>query len=702
MVAVIVLYRAAFLVAPKAPSLVWQPLCEPGSGGWLTAIAVSPHEPNRVLLGGDLLGVGLSLDRGERWERAFGFLSWEIAEFTWHPTDPKTVWVGTMSGPHVSRDGGKTWMPMRNGFPPLSDWHYSAPVEKVLFDPNNPSRLLAFGGSQRRWHSPGEPMWGAVWESTDGGNSWRLLSVIRDASGKGRNIVAAAFAAGSSHTVYAAVDGLGVFVSHDGGKTWEPRNNGLPHLNVNDLATHPRDPHILWVALGNFRPQGATNFQPGGIYKSDNGGKHWRAVTKGMDLIATDDPNLTSRFEAIAVSPSHPNHLLTCDTAWNRSIAYKSVDGGESWIKVADSRSVDRAYPAGLSMTVLTFDPSDPNIMFIAGSEYVVRSLDGGKTWTDVTAVRVGNGWRGRGFSGLCATNVRFNPFQPKHWVVLALDHGFWQTKDGGFSWLTGKGMPPWEGRWDVTFAGPKGSVMFVTRGQFGRFGGLLKSTDGGETWQLLAGKEHGLPELGDPAEPRSVHAVNPKTVWATIGGKLYRTDDGGERWRVVHEGPGLTWIAPTKPLARQFYVAGHNGVLFTPDGEHFIWLEGGPKPVTSVTVDPTNPRRVYALSWREQGGLWRWDGRTWERLRNDRFAYCVAVHPRNPRRLVLGTNDHPYHDRCFATGIWISEDGGRTWQQANEGLACWRVECIAFNPYDPTQLICGTLGSGFFSARWR
>jgi len=695
-------FLCAAIMKPDEPLLRWQPLYEPGSGGWITAIAVSPHENKRVLMGGDMLGVGLSLNRGERWEWTFGFLSWEIGEFTWHPLDPKIVWVGTMSGPHRSTDGGKTWTPMRNGIPPLSDWHYSAPIEKVLFDPNNPERLIAVGGSQRRWHSPGEPLWGAIWESTDGGQSWHLLSVIRDAQGKGRNIVAAAFAARLSMRLYAAVDGLGVFVSEDGGKTWIPRNQGLPHTNVNDLAVHPTDPDTLWVALGNCRPEGATQFLPGGIYKSTDGGLSWHPAVKGMDLVSTDDPNLTSRFDAIAVAPSNPNILVTCDTAWNRSIAYKSVDGGESWFKIADSNSVMRAYPAGLSMMVIAFDPKDANVIFMAGSEYAVRSLDGGKTWQDITARRVGNGWRGRGFSGLCATNVKFNPFRRGHIVILALDHGFWQSKDGGLSWTTGKGMPPWDGRHDVTFADPKGQVLFVTRGQFGNFGGILKSTDGGETWTVLAGKRCGLPELGERQQPLSIHAANPQTVWATIGGRLYRTDDGGEHWRIVHDGPNLNWIAPVQPLSHSFYVAGDDGVYFTTDGTHLRLLEGGPKPATFVTVDPTNPHRIYVTSWRQAGGLWRWENGRWTKLHDNPFIYWAAVHPRNPLRLVVATNDHPYHDRCFATGIWVSSDGGRTWQQANDGLACLRVTCVAFNPHDPTQIICGTLGSGFFVARWR
>ena len=42
----------------------WNPLMEPGSGGRLTSLIVSPHDSNRILLGGDMLGVGISLEIG--------------------------------------------------------------------------------------------------------------------------------------------------------------------------------------------------------------------------------------------------------------------------------------------------------------------------------------------------------------------------------------------------------------------------------------------------------------------------------------------------------------------------------------------------------------------------------------------------------------------------------------------------------------
>src|SRR3972149_924650 len=58
---------------PKEVRLQWEALYEPGSGGWISSVAVSPHDPKRVLVGGDMLGVGLSEDGGDSWQSTFGF-----------------------------------------------------------------------------------------------------------------------------------------------------------------------------------------------------------------------------------------------------------------------------------------------------------------------------------------------------------------------------------------------------------------------------------------------------------------------------------------------------------------------------------------------------------------------------------------------------------------------------------------------------
>lgn len=690
----------------------WTPLNEPGCGGWLTSIAISPHNPKRVLLGGDMLGIGLSTDGGDSWQSTFGLPSWEVADFTFHPAHSRIVWVGTMSGPCVSMDGGRTWKLMRHGFPPTSDWHYSAPVQKVLINPRHPDHLLAFGGSHRQWHSPGEPLWGAVWESKDGGRTWQRIATVapRDpgnVQSAGGNIVAVEAADGSFRIFYAAVAGAGVYASTDGGRTWHPRNNGLPHRQVMDIAIHPRNPQRLWVALSNYQPQPGQQVVPGGIYRSEDGGKSWHPADNGLSTKSTNDPNFTARYEAIAFASTEPDTLLTADTAWDGSTLYRSQDGGRSWRAILRRQDVDSAYPAGLGATVIEFAPHSADMAFVAGSEYVLRTRDGGKTWTDVTARRVSpDSWRGRGFSGLCCVNFRFNPHNRRYAALLAMDHGnFWQSRDGLRSWTWGgEVMPAWGGGNDVAFADAAGNVMFATLGQFDSFEGIARTVDGGKSWAILAGAAHGLPERHSRAQPRGIYTTSDREVWATVGGKLYYSEDGGDHWRLVHEGPGWSWIAPVSPGARAFYVCGDSGVWFTTNGKDFKPVDGSPKPCTWVAVDPTFPERIYATSWRnaEYGGLWRYERGKWTRLRDDRYISRVAVCPANPNRLAFSTSDHPYHDICFATGVWVSPDGGRTWSQQNEGLACLRGDVIVFNPHDPTQLIFGTMGRGFFVGRWR
>lgn len=150
------------LSAEGTPAIIrWRPAFEPGSGGAVIAVSVSPWDGQRVLAAGDMLGLALSTDGGNTWQPTFGLPSYEMASFTWHPSNPNVVWVGSMSGPCQSVDGGLTWQLMRNGMGLPAAGYYSVPIEKVLFDPANSNHLLAFSGSHRQWLSPPGSDWGA-------------------------------------------------------------------------------------------------------------------------------------------------------------------------------------------------------------------------------------------------------------------------------------------------------------------------------------------------------------------------------------------------------------------------------------------------------------------------------------------------------------------------------------------------------------
>ena len=83
------------LTSPHQPAAAqgihWTPLGEPGSGGWIVGMRFSPLDSRKILVTGDMLGVGLSEDGGASWQSTTGFKSWEMGDATWSPTQPTTV-----------------------------------------------------------------------------------------------------------------------------------------------------------------------------------------------------------------------------------------------------------------------------------------------------------------------------------------------------------------------------------------------------------------------------------------------------------------------------------------------------------------------------------------------------------------------------------------------------------------------------------
>ncbi len=670
--------------------LVWTPLHEPACGGWVTSLAVSPHDKTRVLVGGDILGIGLSFDGGDSWTGTSGLRNWEIADFTWHPSDTNLVWAGTLGGPYLSADGGCTWTPRRAGMPAVNGGRYSVPIQKILFDPNGPTRLLAFGGNHREMGYHADSEWGVVWESLNAGATWARKGTVK-ADG---NIMSAGFAAGSSTRLYAAVDDYGVCVSEDGGTTWRLQTNGLPSENVKDLAVHPTAPLTAYAAMWN-KSDGLGGYNAGGVWMTTNGGTNWVSRNTGLRRNSGTDPNFVAKYKTVTLHPANPNWLVTSDCAWDNPGVYASTNGGLNWTRYS---AASVAMPAGGNFTGLEFDPADPRRMFAFSSEYVLRSTNGGATWNDLSSFVVSGqpGFRGTGYAGWVTTRYRWHPTDWRRSIFAGLDHGFgWQSRNGLQSWKRGSGLPTWGGASDVTWGA--GDSVYIAHGQFGSSEGVARSLDGGVNYSMLKGSALGLPTNGVPQGIYAQPGIA-GDVWVCWNG-LRHTTNHGASWSLVTAGTDPRWLAASPENPALVYVSCADGIYRTTDGLSFSSI-GGPAEATRLTVDTLG--RVWALNWRATGGgLWRFAGGKWTKIRSDAYLADVAVGPANPRRLMAVSNDHPYHDETFATGVWTSEDDGVTWKQQNFGLAQLRVECVAVSPQDPDLWIVGTGGRGYFITRW-
>ncbi|MEM1167127.1 MAG: hypothetical protein AAGI30_12660, partial [Planctomycetota bacterium] len=685
----------------------WSPLGEPGSGGRVNDVAISPHDPDHLVLCGDMLGVGLSFDGGESWEASTGFLSYEIDSATFHPLRANEVWAATMSGPHRSLDFGRTWTPMRTGMGPISDGSYSTPIESIQFDPNDPTRMLAFGGSSRRWASPGNPAWGAVWESTDAGDSWTRLATLGHGgeveSSNGLLITGAAFGTGSSDVIAVGLDDGGVAFSEDGGHAWHVRTDGLPSLAAERVRAVAGDnPQRFIVSLGSASSGG--RWSGGGVFETRDAGRTWISLSDELSAHAGHTEMHAATFAGLDVAATDPKRILASDASWvsagDRVLV--SRDGGAEWDVVlgGDVPGLDLSYPAGMGMPVARIAPTDADLMYVADTEHVLRSTDGGHTWTDVMNDRVGQGFRNRGFSGLVANQITFDPYEPGVMIAQAFDAAnVWLTTDNAQSFVAKARQPnPWAAGRDAWFS-PKGTIYAVF-GQ-GTFNGFARSMDNGETFEVIAGPSHGLPEQAGSIEARRVLADpdDARRVLAVIDNRLFESRDGGSNWSVAFDRHDVFWLDAPDGAIAPLYLLTSNGV-YTSNGDLAFRAIGGPRTArrTAMGADGT----VYVIKFEgEHAGVWRFRENVWTRLLDDPQVQDIATHPTDPERIVLATGDKPYHDVVWSRGVLLSEDGGTSWGLANDGLPMRRTTCIAFDPHDPERLVVGTAGRGFFIGQW-
>jgi hypothetical protein len=742
-------------VPGPAPRLDAWRILGPGGGGTMRRPAVSPHDPRVVVEGCDMTGAYVTRDGGNSW-RMF-HLGWVVDTFAFDPRDENVIYAGT-GALWRSEDAGRTWSmvfpdPRRNtvehGLGDHADVVYTTDdplypsgldvnIQAIAIDAADTRRLFIASsatppgppGSQPTGHS-------MILGSEDRGWTWTRVAEL------------ATERVFAIHAEGGAVRVLAETASYEGGPgRWQRFD----------------PPGGARIQSGSFGRDGASLLAyattEAGVHVSENGGRSWRASngtlgallagdgTEGWGPAARSKPSLGP----VAASAGHGRTayvglrgLRDTDGARFNGIA-RTSDGGRSWSVVhreADRPSSNlepswietRALEDGHSVWFdapydLAVAPGTPDVCYATDLFRTYRTLDGGRTWAQVSSARRGDDrWVSRGLDVTSTYGVHWDPFDAQRVFVSTTDIGLFRSEDGGGTWTgSTRGVPT---RWRNTtywiafdpevkdlawgaFSGthdlPRPKMWRRTDPE--KFqGGVGRSTDGGRSWTP---SNDGMAEsaitqvLVDPASPRGR-----RTLYAPAFGRgVYKSVDDGRTWQLKNAGleqrQPFAWRLTRGDDATLYLVVARrsergrigdadDGALYrsTDGAEHWtrMTLPPGVNGPNGLAVDPRDPRRLYLAAWGvatpggDTGGgvfLSSDGGATWTNvLPGSQHVYDVTVDPRDPSVLYASG---------FDQAAYRSADRGATWSRLRGFNFKWAHRVVP-DAVDPGKVYVTTFG---------
>lgn len=340
-----------------------------------------------------------------------------VTAVTGVPSQPDTFYMGTTGGGvWKTTDAGASWTNTSDGQIGV------ASMGAVAVADSNPQIVYAGSGSSkiRSNVSIGR----GIWKSVDGAKTWAFIG-LRDVG----QISTIRINPANPDEVFVAATGnpfaygkeRGVYRTRDGGKTWAKVLFVNETLGAADLEMAADDPKTLYAAMwhGIRRPWTITSgSKDGGLYKSVDGGDTWTKLAGGL-------PNGLFGRANIGVSAAAPNRLYALIEAKPGAGLYRSEDRGQTWALVnGDGKLTTRPF----YYTTLGVDPNNADLVFV-GNEDWFRSADGGKTFKDEPTPHGDN------------HDVWINP-RNSNLIVQANDGGANVSRDGGRTWSVQSNQP--------------------------------------------------------------------------------------------------------------------------------------------------------------------------------------------------------------------------------------------------------------------
>ena len=552
-----------------------------------------------------------------------------VADIEAVPGNPNIVYVGAASGGiWKTVNGGVTWTSIFDNQPVAS-------IGDLALEPDNPDVIYAGTGESNVRNSVS--FGNGIYKSTDGGNTWWHLG-LEDTEHISRIVINPKnpdiIYVGALGHAFGPNEERGVFMSTNGGRTWEKVLYTDDRHGVADMDINPQNPNIVYAGLWLFERKPWTftsGDEDGGVFRSIDGGQTWKKITKGL-------PKLVGRL-GIKVARSNPDVVYVI-TESPEGTLYRSDDRGETFRNVSkDIQIVSR----GFYYTDLRVDPADENRVYAVSSRLSL-SIDGGKTFRRISP----------------ETHVDFHSL----WIDPENPHRMWQGQDGGVCVSYDRGKT-----WDYVNNFPIGQFYQIyadSREPFYYVGGGMQ--DNG-TWSGPSRNKEPFGILNDDWRMVSfgdgfhivVHPQNDEYFLSeSQGGNIMRTDMRTREQQIVSPQPRRADGAPVSTLKYRFnwntpiilslhnsqtvYVGGN--VVFKSTDFGTTWEIISPDLTTN---DPVKQRTAGGPAWTE----------------NTTAEYHCAIislseSPLQPGILWAGTDDGKLH---------VTMNAGEAWQSVIENV---------------------------------
>jgi len=485
----------------------------------------------------------------------------------------------------------------------------------------------------------------------------------------GGRIAAVVGVPGDPNIYYAGGAGGGVWKTTDAGNTWRPIFENEATGSIGDIALAPSNPNLVWVATGeaNIRNDVMVGH---GLYFSPDAGATWQEIAPQifhnagqMSRVVINPQDADEVWVAVLGHAFGPNpergvfHTTDGGKTWNKTLYVDDHTGAIDLAIKPDNPKILLAGMWDVTRHPWTLDNGGP------GSG-LYRSIDGGSTWTKITA-GLARGPYGR-------IGLAFAPSQPDlaYAIVQSKTGLFYRSEDAGAHWTSVSdsdaldARPFYFSRFNVAPDNPE-KLYFLALG-------INVSTDGGKT-VTPAGRVH------SDNHSMWIDPKNPSRIIEGNDGGVVLSYDGGKNFRFLD----------TIPLEEFYMVSASNEPAYNLCGglqDNSAWC--GPSSGNSTmnwnavvggdgeyaVVAPSDPHIIYADS--QNGEAERLDTRTG--LSRDIKPYALGVENRVPSTLKYRFNwttpievGSKSADDVYMGGnvLFHSTDGGFSWTAISPDL---------------------------------